>query len=343
MGAPLVSVLTVTYNHERFIAPCIESVLAQSYGNWEMVIIDDGSTDKTLEIAQSFADARIRLFTQENLGLGRLAYTYNRALRIARGELCAILEGDDTWPPWKLERQVSAFAEQDVVLAWGRGVYISETGAPIGSTPSAIMRWSHEALRNQPLGRAVEPLVMGAFYLVPACSIMIRREALLDIGGFAQPEGMYCVDRPTALRLAFKGCFVYLDEVLGYWRIHREQASQGPAHEASLTCGEWFFSNLSCADKERYGLAGLEAKFRGFNHWQRARKALVRGCKASALKHCVGALLAPSTPHAARAKALAGLALVPMPNHLVRILLGRPTPLTERLRSLFTLRNRGMR
>ena len=90
---PLISIITPTYNHEKFIGPCIESVLKQAYQNWEQIVIDDGSTDRTAEVVRGFADPRIRYVHQENKGLEALAHTYNLALSICNGEFIAILVG----------------------------------------------------------------------------------------------------------------------------------------------------------------------------------------------------------------------------------------------------------
>ena len=98
MNAPLVSILTPAYNHARFVGPCIESVLSQTYANWEQIIFNDGSTDNTGEIVKRYSDRRIRYYRQENQGIEKLAKTYNRALAEARGSIVVILEGDDLWP-----------------------------------------------------------------------------------------------------------------------------------------------------------------------------------------------------------------------------------------------------
>ncbi len=103
---PLVSIITPTYNHEKFIGTCIESVLKQTYQNWEMIIIDDGSTDKTGVVVAKYDDDRIKYVKQENLGIWKLSETYNKALDMSMGDLVAILEGDDAWPNFKLEEQV---------------------------------------------------------------------------------------------------------------------------------------------------------------------------------------------------------------------------------------------
>jgi len=81
-----------TYNHERYIRECIDSVLSQTYPDWKQIIIDDGSTDKTPEIISEYRDRRIRYLRQKNVGIFNLSKTYNRALKIAKGELIMLKE-----------------------------------------------------------------------------------------------------------------------------------------------------------------------------------------------------------------------------------------------------------
>jgi glycosyltransferase involved in cell wall biosynthesis len=95
---PLVSVITPTYNHERYIAACVESVFGQTYPYWEQVIVDDGSEDGTLEVLSRYRDDRLRVVRLPHRGLAHLGETYNVALAHARGDLIAILEGDDFLP-----------------------------------------------------------------------------------------------------------------------------------------------------------------------------------------------------------------------------------------------------
>ena len=97
------------FNNEAHVAECIRSVLAQTHRDWELLFVDDGSSDRTVEIAESFRDPRIRIFRNgENAGA---ALSRNRALREARGEWVAFLDADDWWHPQKLERQL-AFMER---------------------------------------------------------------------------------------------------------------------------------------------------------------------------------------------------------------------------------------
>lgn len=102
----LVSILTPTYNAEKFIQATIESVLNQTYQNWEMILVDDGSTDQTVLIIEEFAqkDHRIKLFKlSENRGNG---FARNAALEKAAGKYIAYLDADDLWFPEKLEKQI---------------------------------------------------------------------------------------------------------------------------------------------------------------------------------------------------------------------------------------------
>lgn len=103
----LVSIIVPTYNTEKFIRSTIESVQNQTYANWEMVLVDDASTDKTVSIIKEFAqqDNRIKLFElQENRGNG---FARNAALEKATGKYIAYLDADDLWFPQKLEKQIN--------------------------------------------------------------------------------------------------------------------------------------------------------------------------------------------------------------------------------------------
>src|SRR5688572_10419542 len=102
MMPPLVTILSPTFNQERYVSQCIESALAQTYPHWEQIFVDDGSTDATREVIASYRDPRIRLIALPHRGLGALAESYNEALAVARGSLVGILEGDDAWPADKL-------------------------------------------------------------------------------------------------------------------------------------------------------------------------------------------------------------------------------------------------
>lgn len=229
ISSPLVTVITPTYNHEEYIRPCLESVLSQSYPHWEQIIIDDGSTDGTPDIIRSYSDARIRYLRQENLGIFRIAETYNRALAAARGELIAILEGDDFWPSDKLETLVPAFADQQVVLAYGLTKLVTPSGRETRSTIPP--RWfdkqyTRSALFNDPVGsgsRLMARADVGTFTYPP--SVIVRASALRAIGGFQGNPRFPCTDYPTFLELTVCGRFFFVPKVMGYWRQRLQSAT----------------------------------------------------------------------------------------------------------------------
>jgi glycosyltransferase involved in cell wall biosynthesis len=101
---PLVSVIVTAYNHERYIAAAIQSVIDQTYHDYELIVVDDGSTDGTSDRVLAFADD-ILLVRQENQGI---AASRNTGIRHARGQLLAFLDGDDLWEPDKLAHHVAA-------------------------------------------------------------------------------------------------------------------------------------------------------------------------------------------------------------------------------------------
>lgn len=113
----MVSIIMPSWNTERYIGKSIQSVLNQTYPNWELIIIDDCSGDNTDNVVQSYLyDSRIKYYkNNKNVGAAR---TRNRALRKAKGEWIAFLDSDDLWDPRKLERQISFMKENDCVLSY---------------------------------------------------------------------------------------------------------------------------------------------------------------------------------------------------------------------------------
>lgn len=125
----LVSIIMPSWNTARFIRESIDSVRNQTYTNWELLIVDDCSTDNTDEIVASYSDERIRYFkNKKNSGA---ALTRNRALREARGEWIAFLDSDDLWTPEKLERQLQFMKENNYVFSYHEYVKIDEESKPL--------------------------------------------------------------------------------------------------------------------------------------------------------------------------------------------------------------------
>ena len=135
----MVSIITPCYNGERYIAETIESVLGQTYANWEMLIVDDGSSDGTYDLAARYAerDDRVRLIRQANAGT---AAARNRAMREAQGRYIALLDADDLWDRDFLERQLAFMREKNAVCVCGSYRHIDENSREIQHPTRAMAK-----------------------------------------------------------------------------------------------------------------------------------------------------------------------------------------------------------
>jgi glycosyltransferase involved in cell wall biosynthesis len=224
---PLVSIITPTYNHEKYLADCIESVLAQTYPDWEMIILNDGSADHTAEIAATYreADSRIRLVNQENVGIFRLSETYNKGVAMAQGDYIAILEGDDCWAPQKLEKQVAALQnDPSAVLCWSMARCVNADKSQVYYTAPDLDAPDANFYHNEPIGSILNIFLFRN--CIPALTILIRKDGLAKIGGFKQVFDLPLVDLPTLYELATVGRFIFIPETLGDWRNYANQVTK---------------------------------------------------------------------------------------------------------------------
>jgi glycosyltransferase involved in cell wall biosynthesis len=142
----LVSIITPTYNAEKFIRATIESVQNQTYQNWEMILVDDASTDETVKIIQDFAekDSRIKLFKLEkNSGNG---FARNIALEKAVGKYIAYLDADDLWFPNKLEKQIQFLKENNLHFTFSFYDCIDEEGNSLNRRVEAPVNLTYDEL-----------------------------------------------------------------------------------------------------------------------------------------------------------------------------------------------------
>lgn len=224
---PLVSIISPTYNHEKYISECIESVINQTYTNWEMIIIDDGSTDSTAQIVDRYAqnDTRIKFFKQSNVGIFELSKTYNKALQYSKGEYIAILEGDDIWAATKLELQVEAMEmDKNVVLCWGQTEVVNSDRTTVYSVKPVLDPGKSIYFDNDPAGSILNLFLFDN--CIPALTILIRKNRLIEVGGFIQNFRLPLVDLPTLYELSLLGKFKFLPVTLGGWRIYAGQVTK---------------------------------------------------------------------------------------------------------------------
>lgn len=207
---PKVSVIIPTHNTARHIAEAIESVLAQTYQDYEIIVVDDGSTDNTPEVIAPYRD-QIRYVWQASQ---ERAVARNHGLHLAQGELIAFLDSDDIWLPDKLERQVAALDRYNqAVLVYGPAKIIDIEGQPSHF-------WGSAYLCGEP-GGEIEVNCPGREMLfgspIMPSVVLARREALEQAGPF-DTEVIPAEDWDMWLRLAQLGAFVWLPQVLAYYR-----------------------------------------------------------------------------------------------------------------------------
>ena len=250
--APLVSIITPTYNHGLYIGRCLESVLAQTEPRWEQIVIDDGSTDGTPDVVRRYTDARIRYVPQPHRGIAALGGAYNLALGMARGQYVAILEGDDFWPPDKLERQLPAFENPKVVLSWGLAAQTDPAGNVRRLIPGRAKVRRHQ---RKTAAQTVQLLLEEN--CIPACTVVCRTSALRAVGGFHQPEGIPNVDYPTWLELCRVGRFAPVNRIVGFYRRHDDQVSVTMTKEMlrNLDVGPAFVEALDVRERKALGVS----------------------------------------------------------------------------------------
>lgn len=194
---PVVSAITIFLDGARFIDAAIESVLAQTFRNWELLLVDDGSTDGATEIAKRYAAEhpdRIRYLQHPGHFNRGMSASRNVGLGEARGRFVAFLDGDDVWMPAKLERQVALMeAHPEAAMICGATrLWHGWTGSPDDAANDAV-----RAVREGPDATYSPPRLLLDFLrndaLTPAtCSVLIRRDALSLTGGFEERfTGLY--------------------------------------------------------------------------------------------------------------------------------------------------------
>ena len=220
----LVSIITPVYNAEGFIAQVIESVIAQTYQHWEMIVVEDCSKDGSRAIIRAFAekDERIRLVEfQENKGVGEAR---NTGLKEARGSYIAFIDSDDWWYPIKLEKQLAFMKEGNYPISYTAYEMMDTEGRNIGRTIHAIPEVTfHTYLKSTIIGLS---------------TAMVNKEI---VGGFSISNMRMRVDTQLWIRLLRRGFKAYgMDEVLTKYRVHSNSISRNRLKAARQTWKLYF-------------------------------------------------------------------------------------------------------
>jgi glycosyltransferase involved in cell wall biosynthesis len=207
------------YNGRKYIEEALDSVFAQTYDHYEIVVIDDGSTDGGTELVERrYRDPRLTVVRRTHSGLNA---TRAASLAFGRGEYVAFLDQDDVWLPPKLERQIAtAAAAPEAALVFCDCLVIDENGRDQGRLSQ---RHPFNASRLRGLEGHLELLRRGCF--VSFSSALARREAVAAAGGF-NPSFRYAADYDLWLRLSRRHPIAFLKEPLAKYRLHPTQFTQ---------------------------------------------------------------------------------------------------------------------
>jgi glycosyltransferase involved in cell wall biosynthesis len=216
MGTPLVSVIIPAYNHEKFIGPAIDSVLNQSLTDWELVIVDDGSTDGTAAVIKQYDDPRIQYHYQENQD----AYNaLNKGMSLATGEWLAILNSDDCYQPDRLQRCLDAASDADVVFTGVNA--IDDNGNRIPEEGHYWHLWHQRNLQVYLDSKDLYAAFLRGNLLITTSNLVMRAEVAKRVGGFAPLRYLHDYDYMFRLLLACPDRVCYLhDQSLMNYRIH---------------------------------------------------------------------------------------------------------------------------
>jgi glycosyltransferase involved in cell wall biosynthesis len=236
---PLVSVIVIFLNAEEFISEAVESVFAQTYDNWELMLVNDGSTDASTEIALRFAEKysdRVRyLQHEEHQNRGKSA-SRNLGIRNSKGEYIAFLDADDVYLPHKLEEQVPLLhAHPEAAMLFGRTwVWYGWTGKP-----EDIERDYMTEFPFPPNTLVVPPTLLIRFliserYLPCNCSVLVRREIIDRVGGFEESFRKRRDDMAFNAKVYLEAPVLVAD---GCWDRYRQHP--GSSRAVSIAAGQY--------------------------------------------------------------------------------------------------------
>jgi len=214
----LVSIVMPAYDAEKYVAESIRSVLDQTYSNWELIVVDDGSTDGTGDIVQNFSatDSRIKYFFQQNGGQGKAR---NTGIENSVGELIAFLDADDLWVSEKLTLQLEAMEKTNADVVFGDAFIFSE-GETAGTTTtfSAICP---DFIYGGRSGDEVFKLLF-AYNRIPTLTVLTRKDILQEVALFDEDRKYQnCEDYDLWLKLAKSGAvFFGMKAKLAKYRRH---------------------------------------------------------------------------------------------------------------------------
>ena len=299
---PRVSVVIPLYQTERYVLEAVGSVLAQTMRDFEVIVVDDGSTDAGPDLVRGLGDPRVRVVRQDNRGL---AGARNTGVREARADYIALLDSDDLWAPTKLEKLVARLdADRRIGVVFSESALIDDDGKDIGLVQRPARRAidaAHVFCRN-PVGNGSAPILRrAALDDIAFYDAALGRDCWFD-ESFRQSEDIECWTRIAALE---KWTFVCVDEPLTFYRV----ASGGLSANIGRQLETWrrFRAKVKIYAPELEARVGDIAEAYQLRYL--ARRSVRSADGAAALRLAVGAIrLAPSIVIAEPARTLTTLA-----------------------------------
>jgi len=229
MSLPLISVVIPAYNHERFVGEAIESVLGQSCGDLELVVVDDGSTDRTAEVIKGYTDKRLRYYHQENQDAFN---TINRGISLSRGHYISILNSDDVYEKNRLEKLVAVLDNKNCVCTFSDVIPVSDDSEHFTDPQFGWNIW-HKKNRDFyfECGDLYTAFLKGNF-MVTTSNLFMTADAASEVGPFCSLRYLHDYDFIFRMMNTFPNQVYYADDLqLLRYRIH----SGNTLGEAAIT------------------------------------------------------------------------------------------------------------
>ncbi|HPO61634.1 MAG TPA: glycosyltransferase [Candidatus Kapabacteria bacterium] len=257
-NSPLVSVIIPSYNYAQYITEAIDSVLNQTYTNWELIIVDDGSRDNSIEIIKKYVSKlpdKIFLFTHSNNENKNLKATLELAFTKINGEIAAFLDADDIWNKNNLEKKVSYFNKlKNCSLVYSDLELIGEK-EDILSKYQDYLAYSRYIGRKQ-LGKEFDAMkyLKERNPIISFSNIAIRADVVPSIK--LSKEFEIWSDWVVSIYAARKGTFFYIPEKLFQWRIHKESANTKYMKDLNpkilgMRFKKWIFSEIGESENKQ--------------------------------------------------------------------------------------------
>lgn len=227
---PLISCIIIFYNAQRFLNEAIESVINQTYNNWELLLVDDGSNDESSIIALNYADknlGKIKYFSHENHQNKGMSSSRNLGVKNAKGKYIAFLDGDDVWLPQKLERQINIMNNYpEAGMLYGRSlIWYSWTNDPNDKNRDYFLSLNVEPNKVIQPPELFNILLQNKAQTPTTCSVLIRRDVFDKIGYFEDSfKGLY-EDQVFFSKVHLKIPVFVSDEHWSNYRQHDENSS----------------------------------------------------------------------------------------------------------------------